>query len=61
MIKPIIYHSYSEKQAIDEAVIAKVPAEKRLAVSQALMDIFHESFKNRDENASKAKRPAVAK
>ena len=53
MIKPIIYYSYSEKQAIDEAAIANVPAEKRLAISQALMEIFHESFKIRTDGASR--------
>jgi hypothetical protein len=61
MIKPIIYHSYSEKQAIAEVVIANVPAEKRLAISQALMDIFHESFKNRTGKASKIQKPASGK
>lgn len=53
MIKPIIYRNYSEKQIVDEAAIANVPAEDRLAISQALMDIFHESFKNQTGEASK--------
>jgi hypothetical protein len=56
MIKPIIYYSYSEKQAVDEAAIVNVPAEKRLAISQALMDIFDESFKNQTGEASKTQK-----
>lgn len=56
MTKPIIYHSYFEKQAVDEAAIVNVPAEKRLAISQALMDIFDESFKNQTGEASKTQK-----
>jgi predicted GTPase len=61
MIKPIIYHSYSEKEALEKALIASIPSEKRIAVSQALMDIFHGSSKTETNKASKSKKSPARK
>lgn len=41
MIKPIVYHSFEEREILERELIAKIPEEKRLATSKALMDIFY--------------------
>ena len=40
MIKPIIYHSIEEKEALEKKLTADIPKEKRLRASWALMNIF---------------------
>lgn len=41
MIKPIVYHSFEEREILEKEINAKVPVEKRLAISKALMGIFY--------------------
>ena len=41
MIKPIVYHSFEEREILEREINAKIPVEKRLAISKALMDIFY--------------------
>ncbi|MBL0743493.1 hypothetical protein [Chryseolinea lacunae] len=40
LIKPIVYHSIEEKEALEKALMASIPEEKRASASKALMDIF---------------------
>ena len=41
-IKPIIYHSFEEKEQIEKELLAAMPDEKRNAVAVSLMSIFHQ-------------------
>jgi hypothetical protein len=45
MIKPIVYHSFEEKEMLEKKLMANIPLRKRRAVSLALMGIFYESNK----------------
>lgn len=51
MIKPIVYHSFEEKEVLEKKLLADIPVEKRLSVSKALMSIFYNAGK-RKQNAS---------
>jgi hypothetical protein len=52
MIKPILYHSFEEKELLEKKLMATIPHEKRLSASQALMDIFFSSEKKRKKTSS---------
>ncbi|MEO5601733.1 MAG: excisionase family DNA-binding protein [Cyclobacteriaceae bacterium] len=41
MIKPILYHSFEEKEQIERDLLATMPEEKRKALAVELMSIFH--------------------
>lgn len=41
MIKPIIYHSFEEKEVLERELNANIPFKKRLYMSKTLMDIFY--------------------
>jgi hypothetical protein len=41
MIKPIIYHSFEEKELLERQLLAGVSKKKRLADAKALMDVFY--------------------
>jgi hypothetical protein len=41
MIKPIIYHSFEEKEKIEKELRAQIPIEKRKGVAKELMSIFY--------------------
>jgi hypothetical protein len=40
-IKPILYHSFEEKEKIERELMEQIPYEKRKALAKELMDIFH--------------------
>lgn len=42
LIKPILYHSFEEKEQIEKELLAAMPDEKRNAVAVSLMSIFHQ-------------------
>lgn len=41
-IKPIVYHSFEEKEQIEKELLATMPGEKRNAIAASLMSIFHQ-------------------
>ena len=41
MIKPIVYHSFEEKELLEQQLLAGVSKKKRLADAKALMDVFY--------------------
>jgi hypothetical protein len=41
MIKPIVYHSFEEKEVLERELNASIPFKKRLHMSKTLMDIFY--------------------
>jgi transcriptional regulator with XRE-family HTH domain len=41
-IKPIVYHSFEEKEQIEKGLLATMPDEKRNAIAVSLMSIFHQ-------------------
>jgi len=47
MIKPIVYHSFEEKEALERKLLAEIPVRKRLSISKALMNIFYISGKSK--------------
>ncbi len=51
MIKPIIYHSFEEKDQLEKVLMVKNPVQKRKAVAKVLMEIF-----SRSENSKKSNR-----
>ena len=53
MIKPIIYHSFEEKEQLEKVLMAKIPAQKRKAVAKALMEIFSRSENSKESNREK--------
>ena len=40
-IKPIVYHSFEEKEQIEKELLATMPDEKRNVIAVSLMSIFH--------------------
>jgi hypothetical protein len=50
MIKPIVYHSFEEKEILEKKLLADMPLKRRQAVSAALMSIFF--FSKKKMNAS---------
>ena len=52
MIKPIVYHSFEEKEILAKKLIADIPVEKRLSVSKALMDIFYNAGKEKQSRSN---------
>jgi len=52
MIKPILYHSFEEKEVLERDLMLRIPLEKRKSVSQALAAVFSAPEK-------KAKRPRI--
>jgi transcriptional regulator with XRE-family HTH domain len=40
-IKPIVYHSFEEKERLEKELMAAIPSEKRKAIARSLMSIFH--------------------
>jgi transcriptional regulator with XRE-family HTH domain len=46
-IKPIIYHSFEEKEQLEKDLMAAMPEEKRNAVAVSLMAIFHTPARGR--------------
>jgi hypothetical protein len=59
MIKPIVYHSIEEKEALERALIASIPNSKKVSTSKALMTIF--SRQREKLLASKTKSKTKAK
>ncbi len=55
MIKPIIYHSFEEKEVLEKKLMAVIPNEKRLRASKALMNIFSRQKKKGLASKSKSK------
>lgn len=53
MIKPIVYHSFEEKEALERELMPRIPLKRRRLISKALMDIFY--------NASRKKAKPQAK
>jgi len=43
MTKPIVYHSFKEKEAIERELMVHIPKRRRRFIAKALMDIFHQS------------------
>lgn len=55
MIKPIIYHSFEEKEKLEKELMSQIPYEKRKAVAKELMTIFYNpSSEKSSANSSKA-------
>lgn len=54
MIKPIIYHSFQEKQKIEQELLAQIPIEKE-AVAKELMSIFYNA--SRKKSAANSPKP----
>lgn len=52
MIKPIIYHSFEEKEQIEKDLLATMPEEKRKAMAVSLMSIFHTPAGGRRKKSS---------
>jgi transcriptional regulator with XRE-family HTH domain len=46
-IKPIIYHTFAEKEQLEKKLFAKMPEEKRRAVAASLMSMFHKPTKKK--------------
>lgn len=53
MIKPILYHSFEEKEQIERDLFATMPTEKRKALSVELMSIFHTPAEAKKRKTSK--------
>lgn len=53
LIKPILYHSFEEKEQIERELLAKMPAEKRQAVAASLMSIFHTPASGKKRKSTK--------
>jgi antitoxin HigA-1 len=53
MIKPILYHSFEEKEQIERDLFATMPEEKRKALAVELMSIFHTPVEARKRKTSK--------
>ena len=45
MIKPIVYHSFEEKEALELRLMSEIPYKVRLAKSKALMELFASQVK----------------
>jgi hypothetical protein len=43
MIKPIVYHSFEEKEILERELMAIIPIKRRRLVAKALMDIFYKA------------------
>jgi|GEM_PF-2115166 len=43
LIKPILYHSFEEKAALEEELFSKIPIEKRKRKWEALVKIFYDA------------------
>lgn len=56
MIKPIVYHSFEEKEALERELMASVPSKKRASASKALMSVFSRPVKKKATIKSKNKR-----
>lgn len=41
-IKPIVYHSFEEKEQIEKELLTTIPDEKRNGIAASLMSIFHQ-------------------
>jgi hypothetical protein len=55
MIKPIVYHSFEEKEKLEKELMAQIPYEKRKAVAKELMTIFYNASREKSSaNSSKA-------
>jgi hypothetical protein len=52
MIKPILYHSFEEKEILERDLMLRIPLDKRKSVSQTLAAIF-------SAPGEKAKRPRI--
>ena len=46
-IKPILCHSFEEKEKIEKELMPQIPYEKRKAVAKELMSIFHNGSKSK--------------
>lgn len=53
MIKPILYHSFEEKEQIERDLFATMPTEKRKALAVELMSIFHTPVEVKKRKTSK--------
>lgn len=40
MIKPILYHSFEEKESLEREIMASIPTEKKESVAKTLVNIF---------------------
>ena len=47
MIKPIVYHSFEEKEILTKKLMADIPIGRRLSISRALMKIFYRAGKKK--------------
>jgi hypothetical protein len=55
MIKPIVYHNFEEKEALEKELMAAIPEKKRASASKALMDIFSRPEKKGPSKKSRNK------
>lgn len=55
MIKSIIYHSFEEKEKIEQELLAQIPIEKRKAVAKKLISIFY--IASRKKSAANSPKP----
>lgn len=53
LIKPILYHSFEQKEQIERELLAKMPAKKRKAVAASLMSIFHTPASEKKRKSTK--------
>jgi hypothetical protein len=56
MIKPIVYHNFEEKEALEKQLMAAIPDKKRASASKALMNIFSTPEKKHPTRKSKNKK-----
>jgi hypothetical protein len=43
MIKPIVYHSFQEKEILERSLMAAIPKQRKKVIARALMRIFYGS------------------
>jgi hypothetical protein len=55
MIKPIVYHSIQEKEALEKELMAAIPRKQRVSASKALMSIFSRGQKKNATGSTKRK------
>jgi len=55
MIKPIVYHSFQEKELLEKKLMNDMPLRKRQSVSKALISIFYNPGKKSKPNSAPIK------
>ena len=51
MIKPIVYHSFEEKEKLEKELMAQIPYEKRKSAAKVLMSIFYNASRTKSSTA----------